>query len=608
MRRLAIIVLAIVITLLSHAQAWAAAPEMQTSSSGTTEVGDDAEVTLQALSSGEMPTDPQVNAPGLRLMGTSAMPSQQVMIINGVRSDHRALTVTFTLHATQVGSFTVTPSVKVDGVRYNAPSTIIKVVAAGTLPRQQQGGGFNPFDPFGFFGNDPLAQQPETPHLLVDPKLGLAAPRGATAFLHAVVDKSRAVVGEQVTLTIYLYLDTEAREPDFTDAHEATSNDFVRKSLMKDDATSEDSGYAAVAGHYYVVKVLRRFALFPLKTGDLEIGPMSLTLVPRGGVRESDKLSVMVTDPPLAGRPAGFGSGDVGRFALSADVDPRTTERGSAVSVNVTLAGTGNLPSELPVPVQAGVKWLEPEVREKMNVEGHRYGGTRTFSYVVHVDQEGDLDLGEIALPFYDADARKYDVARASLGIVHVTHSDAAPLEKAAPAFPELPSVRRSLGGNKPRAQHLTDHAWSWPLLFAPPLSFVVVTATRRLRRRAREKAEARKHSPQALLRDKERAQQAALASDDAGAIDAATIRLIEAAVLAHLGKNLRAATGGALQRELENAGASAGLSHELKDLLASCEAARFAPDSASSSDARARAQQGRKVVGALAKTTRGSA
>lgn len=599
--RLAVGVLALVIALLIDARAWAAM-EMRTTAGGPVEAGDDVEVQLHASTDGDLPTDPQLTVPkGMRVTGTTSMRSRQVSAVNGVVTMRDGVNVTFTVHTSTVGTFTVTPSVKVGGVRTTAPATTIKVVAAGTLPQQPRQG-FNPFDPFGFFNNDPLLQEPELPQFLVDPKLGLAAPRGASAFLHATVDKSRAVVGEQVTLTIYLYVDTQTREPDFADAHEATSNDFLRKSLMKDDATSEDAGYASVAGRTYLVRVLRRVALFPLKTGDLEIGAMSLTLAPKGGVRESEKLTVMVVDAPLAGRPAGYETGNVGRFAISADVDPRTAERGSVVGVNVTLSGTGNLPGVLPIPLQSGVKWLEPELHEKMTNLAGRYGGERSFSYVVRTEREGDVDLGAIEVPFYDPDAHKYDVARVALGVVKVTHSDAPAPETAAPALPELPSMRRSLGGGKPRVAHWTDRAWSWGLLGFAPLSFVLLTASRSLAKRARARAAEKKSSPAALLRDKENALQSALASDDAGAIDAAAIRMLESAVLAHLGKNLRAATGATLVRELEEAGASKQLGQELRDLLSSCESARFAPDSTSTSAARERAASARKIARALAK------
>ena len=162
--------------------------------------------------------------------------------------------------------------------------------------------------------------------------------------------------------------------------------------------------------------------------------------------------------------------------------------------------------------------------------------------------------------------------------------------------------MRHTLGGSKVAVRHWTDRAWTWALLAFGPLGFAVVTASRGITSRMRTRAAEKKSSPLAVLAEKRRAQDAALESDDAGAIDATTIRMLEAAVLAHLKKNLRAATGEALVRELHDAGASRELGQRLRDLLASCEAARFAPDSASSKSARDRASIGRKIADELAK------
>src|SRR5262249_44101284 len=155
-----------------------------------------------------------------------------------------------------------------------------------------------------------------------DRKLSLEASRAPIAFLHATIDKSRVVVGEQVTLSVLLYIDPREREPDFTDVHEAPAADFVKRSLLDNDSQARYLGAALVAGHVWNMKLVRKSALFPLKAGDLEIGPMQLALTrtPGDAKRESETLKVHVTEPPMAGRPAGYQLGDVGHFELSTEV------------------------------------------------------------------------------------------------------------------------------------------------------------------------------------------------------------------------------------------------------------------------------------------------
>ncbi len=599
---------ALLATWLICALASAAPPELRLSASTTTvEVGSTVDVTLQVMSTEGAPTQATLSpTPGFSIASSRASPSQQVTIINGVRADRRGMTATWTLRADRIGTFTVGPAtVDIGAVHHRGPGVKLTVVAAGTRPQAQPppsslfGG---PLDPLGFFDQGPAMPEPAMPQVPLDPKLALDRPREAIAFLHAVVDKPSVVVGEQIMLTIYLYIDVNVREPEFGDAHEASTDDFLRKSLMKDETTSEDAGFGAAGGRVYAVKVLRRMALFPLKSGALAIGPMRLAVLPRGGPRESERLSVRVSEPPIAGRPAGYEAGTVGSFLLTADVAPRTTPKGGAVAVTVSLSGSGNLPTELPLPLQAGVQWLQPDVHEKLGpMPGSLFGGARTFSYVVQLDREGDIDLGELALPYFNPATRKFAVTRAALGVIRVTKSTAEAPSVEVARLPELPPTRKTLGATRTPTARISDRRWGWSLLYGPPATFVLAAIGAAAARRSRTRAAERRNSPASALKQRERLLDAALKGDDGGAVDAASVRLIEAAAIASLGANLRASTGAALVRELTEAGAPEPVASEVRELLAACEAARFAPDGNSTSQARERAASARKLAQQLA-------
>ncbi len=100
--------------------------------------------------------------------------------------------------------------------------------------------------------------------------------------MHAGVDKASAVVGEQVTFSIYGYRDTAAPDFDVGAEHEASAADFARQPLMPTkDKEAPRIGFAAIAGKIREVRLLGRWALFPLHTGDLTIGPMTGGVVAR---------------------------------------------------------------------------------------------------------------------------------------------------------------------------------------------------------------------------------------------------------------------------------------------------------------------------------------
>jgi len=338
------------------------------------------------------------------------------------------------------------------------------------------------------------------------------------------------------------------------------------------------------------VSIVRKDALFPLKTGHLMIEPMSLSLPQaRAGKRESERLAVDIGEPPRDGRPAGYALGDVGDMALSATVSPRTLEQGGAVGVTIELRGTGNLPSQLALPVQQGVDWLDAQTRDDLKaVSSDRFGGTRTFSYVVRVHKAGPIDLGEVRLPFWDPDRKAYSVARASLGVLDVAKGNehlAAPDEKEQ-VLPGLPKPRMTLEGQRAES-YLAERPVYWGLLFGSPLACVFAIGAHGAARRLREKRAAAAPSPERIAKERRAEADAAAKGDDAKAAMGAIARAIEAGVLAKTGVNVRGGDGATIARELEDAGVSSERTKTIVDLLRTCEDARFSPDGVTTTHAR---------------------
>src|SRR5207248_8176439 len=94
------------------------------------------------------------------------------------------------------------------------------------------------------------------------PSLALPSAPDPLVFLRAVPDKKAAVVGEQVTLTFYIYyrpgLDVRKEEE-----HDAPFPDFRRVPLVTNPGL-ESELRAKVGGESFRVQVIDRVALFPL--------------------------------------------------------------------------------------------------------------------------------------------------------------------------------------------------------------------------------------------------------------------------------------------------------------------------------------------------------
>jgi hypothetical protein len=589
----------------------------------TVGVGDLVHLQMTVTSSTDMPDNPRLGStPGFSVRGQNESPTQTHISINGARMDRYSLTVDWALQAQRVGAFSLgPPSVSVGGTRFTTQPVQIRIVPAGKAPqrapRQPQGMpspfGLSPFDPWkGLIpGLDNFDQPPPQSMPPTDPKLSVEPPRGGFYFLHATIDKPNAVVGEQVTFSVYEYLDVEATDIAIgEDARDAQVPDFVKRPLIREDQDAQLAGYATSGGRTWLVKLVRRWALFPLRTGDLAIGPMVETMMrPRsvaGQTRTTEDLHVHVSEPPLAGRPPGYALGDVGRFALSAQVQPREIEQGGAVGVHVELSGTGNLPSSLAMGAREGVEWLTPEVHDEVGATAHdAYGGKRSFDYVVRVNKAGNVDLGTLALPYWDPDLRRYDVARAPLGTLKVTATAgaAASAEAAQPILPGLPDPRDALAGKPEARAHADDSASFWIAgIAAPPLAFALAVVGRRTGRRLRRAWSRRRASPAADLKERVALAHAACGGQDARRADAAIARALEAAAVVHAGVNVRAAVGGEVVERLERAGVAHDAALTVADLLRECEAARFSPDDVNVLTARDRWTRAQGVIRGLEK------
>ena len=107
------------------------------------------------------------------------------------------------------------------------------------------------FDPFRGLLDSLNAQNRPADEHSVDPKLALDTPLGTVAFLHATADTTSVVVGQQVTVSMYIYVDASVRDPGMVDVHEATAADFVEKTLFEDDNSEHGLSRASVGGRLH---------------------------------------------------------------------------------------------------------------------------------------------------------------------------------------------------------------------------------------------------------------------------------------------------------------------------------------------------------------------
>jgi hypothetical protein len=567
-------------------------------------VGDTLDVQLDAMSEDDQtPTNPELVVPSsFELHGPSLGTRQQVSISGFRMVRQSGISATWQLTATRAGVYSIGPaSVQVGGRRQQAQPVQIRVLPEGQRPQRPQRRGRRPmrtpFDPFDPFGNDDdgfndlfdrlrggagAERLPEAPPDLIQERA-----LDPVAYLEAHLDAQQAVVGQQLTLTIYAH-GSQGLFQEAAGSHEPSHPDFLAQRLVEDGSHQPVYQYTRDGQRWIAVKV-RETALFPLRAGRLTVGPLEFGFLGRryaartaeGLRRSSSPLLVDVSEPPAQGRPPGY-AGDVGYFRLSATVEPRRISAGGSIAVTARVEGSGRLPGALKLPEQSGVEWLEPTLRDIPTVDGTRVGGSRNFSYVVRLTRAGQVDLGRLNLSFYDPTARRYRSAPVELGQVTVDPEpnaaaiSAVPVEPKGPQLSELVKFRAALGA-APVASHWIDGTGFWWSLGAAPACVLAVaglgSARRRLRRRLDQRQQSlATHATRALAEGRQ-----ALGRGELGLVLSAVERALYLGIEWATGLRARAFLRSELPARSSAAGLAQPLADEAAQLLGLCSELRRA-------------------------------
>jgi hypothetical protein len=558
-------------------------------SSRKVEVGEAFTIQLKATGEQIAPNSPELKVPaGLALAGQSIAQF-------GTRFK-RGIDIQWTVIPQKAGRFTIPgPSININQNRYTTAPIVIEVVAAtpgSQAQRQRQ-------SPFLFPGGLPGGLREvfgEDADEDLDPReaptLGLPSAPDPWIFLRAVPDRKTAVIGEQITLSFYVYtkLDYHVDE-----SHEAPLADFRRVPLLTNPG-AEGEQRARAGADIYHVRLLDRVALFPLRAGELHTGSLTVKFSARRlgpyNERASEDQVITVTEPPKENRPPGYVLGDVGQFSLAATVVPRLIEQGGSVAVNVRVNGSGNFPQELHLPERTSLEWLDPEKKEQIGIQNGAVAGSKSFGYVVRVKEAGKIDLGSIELSYWNPSAKRYEQTRAALGVVEVSPGAPGPRIKdptgKEPDPPDVPvadplgslgAPRLALGAyTAARPPVWGEGRALWAAIAAPPLLVGLGFAGVGALRWARGKRATVKESPASLaaaaLREAEEAEQ----KGEVKGVAAAVERALHLSVDAATGLKSRGVLLADLPGELEDRGLPAELAGALCEALATCETIRFDP------------------------------
>jgi len=347
---------------------------------------------------------------GFQLMaGPFSSYSSHSQWVNGKMTMETVVTYTHIFRANQAGTFTILPAaVRVGRKEYKTNQ--IKITVTGSASQQSSQG-----------GNSQGARS--------NGSAGSADSNGSDpVFLRVLPSKKDVYVGEQLVSALRVYTRVNTRPAGGT--KDIPYEGFYKKSLDPDaSATRQD-----INGEQYVTQVIQRHILIPQKSGKLVIEPFeSEWMVQQRVQRQSNSVFDSFFDDPFfsgvqdvptklatrpvtinvkplpSGAPAGF-TGGVGNFTMTAELSEDEVEVNEALSLKITIRGTGNLPllgkPEVNLPPDHDLY----DVSHSMNisVSGNQIGGSVTYEYPIVARHAGRFRIAPVQFSWFDHGSGKY--------------------------------------------------------------------------------------------------------------------------------------------------------------------------------------------------------
>ena len=238
-------------------------------------------------------------------------------------------------------------------------------------------------------------------------------------FLEAKIDNSNPYRGEQVTLIYTLYT-----QVDITSFDEELP--IYKSFWMEEIFSPKKLSLRKVQKNniLYHAATIKKLALFPTKSGIIEIEPMTAII----GVQENQRRNnFSLFGPPskkytistntlkldvksLPDNVDGKVSAVIGKWDIRSSINPTKLKQDEAVTFQLIISGTGNIqavdipdiffPNELEV--------FDPEIKFKDNPLRDKIGGEKQFEWVLIPRFSGDIYLPKVEFTYFDPQVEKW--------------------------------------------------------------------------------------------------------------------------------------------------------------------------------------------------------
>jgi hypothetical protein len=547
-----------------------------------TEVGLDDQITLTISVSGNVKSIPQPTLPSLEGFSVNSAGRSQNFVYSGGRISS-SVTFNYILTPRKEGKFTIgSAEIVLDGKTYKT-NPIDVTVTAGANPQ--------------------AAPSPSSKESVQRTDL-----QGKDLFIETVVNKKKAYVNEQVTLTFRFYQGVRLfNNPEYSPSS--------LTGFWAEDLPPRKQYYKVINGRQYFVQELNT-ALFPTAAGKQTIGPaelkctvedldrlltrdpfgmlnrdlMSLFRQGKSQILRSKPIEIDVLPLPEMGQPENF-KGTVGKFNFSASVDKKEVEVGQPITLKMKISGTGNIKSveEPAIPDLRDFRIYSSGSSENVSKDNYLVGGTKTYEEVLLPKTQGKYTIPALEFSFFDSKSKSYQTLRSEpILITALPGAQAYPAEVAQLSKQEIGLAAKDIRYIKLSASELKNqgsHLYRNPLfLFFQLIPLLVFVISLRYQRQ-REKLNsdigyARLRRAHKLAKKRLGQANKLITSEKSKEFYSEVAK----ALCGYVGDKLNLPAHGLTKDRIESELSSRGMEKEKIDhllkLLDSCDYARFVPGS----------------------------
>jgi len=256
-------------------------------------------------------------------------------------------------------------------------------------------------------------RDPNSPEYLIDENLHLVTE----------ISNNQPYLNQGITVLYKLYFRSPLQISDARESESPKFKDFWSHQIKIPQLKVDRGNYKGID---YNVVVWRKTVLYPQKTGELILDPLTLNLMIDIPSKRTDffgnrvyeqasrsissgKKVIRVKNLPDSGKPASF-SGAVGKFDFNVSVNKDALKASESFQIKVKVSGLGNLKLfNLPkIVVPNTLEVYEPERDEKIKIILKGMQGSTQDNYTIVPKFKGKYPLSPISFSYFDPEIERY--------------------------------------------------------------------------------------------------------------------------------------------------------------------------------------------------------